>query len=107
MTDTKSIAWLGLDASSKNYVIAHLADDGTSPLSPAKSMRKNTRCPPPSPRTKKPQHNEPRFEARAELYRLCGVELTQLPRVQINTALVPFTEPGPDLSHASTFSGIG
>lgn len=45
---------------------------------------------------KKPQRNEPKFDARAELYRLCGVDLTQVPGVQINTALVLFTELGPD-----------
>jgi transposase len=45
---------------------------------------------------KKPQRNEPRFDARAELYRLCGVDLTQVPGVQVNTALVLFSELGPD-----------
>jgi hypothetical protein len=29
MTDTASIAWLGLDAHSQNCVLGHLADDGT------------------------------------------------------------------------------
>lgn len=45
---------------------------------------------------KKPQRNEPKFDARAELHRLCGVDLTQVPGVQVNTALVLFTELGPD-----------
>ena len=53
--------------------------------------------PPPSTLThKKPTRNEPRFEARTELYRLCGVELTQVPGIQVNTALVLFGEVGPD-----------
>jgi len=45
---------------------------------------------------KKPQRNEPNFDARTELYRLCGVDLTQVPGIQINTSLVLFTELGPD-----------
>jgi transposase len=45
---------------------------------------------------KKPQRNEPNFEARAELYRLNAVDLTQVPGIQINTSLVLFTELGPD-----------
>lgn len=45
---------------------------------------------------KKPQRNEPNFDARTELYRLSGVDLTQVPGIQINTSLVLFTELGPD-----------
>jgi len=45
---------------------------------------------------KKPQRNEPAFNARTELYRLAGVDLTQVPGLQVNTALVLFTELGPD-----------
>jgi transposase len=45
---------------------------------------------------KKPQRNEPRFDARTELYRLCGVDLTRVPGIQVATALVLFTELGPD-----------
>jgi len=45
---------------------------------------------------KRPQRNEPNFDARSELYRLCGVDLTQVPSLQINTTLVLFTELGPD-----------
>ncbi len=52
--------------------------------------------PPATTSHKKPQRNEPRFDARAELHRLCGVDLTQVPGVQVNTALVLFTELGPD-----------
>jgi len=45
---------------------------------------------------KKPQRYEPQFDARTELYRLCGVDLTQVPGIQVSTALVLFTELGPD-----------
>lgn len=52
--------------------------------------------PPPATSHRQAQRNEPRFDARAELHRLCGVDLTQVPGVQVNTALVLFTELGPD-----------
>jgi len=54
--------------------------------------------PPPAStlRHKKPRANEPRFEARTELYRITGVELTQVPGLQVSTALVLFGELGPD-----------
>ena len=53
--------------------------------------------PPPSTlRHKKPHAHEPRFEARTELYRITGVELTQVPGLQVSTALVLFGELGPD-----------
>ena len=55
---------------------------------------------PPLPRAtlqhKKPQRNEPNFDARTELYRLNGIDLTQVPGIQINTTLVLFAELGPD-----------
>jgi transposase len=53
---------------------------------------------PPPPSTlqhKKPHGNEPKFDARTELYRLYGVDLTQVPGIQVNTALVFFGEVGP------------
>lgn len=52
--------------------------------------------PPPATSHRQAQRNEPHFEVRAELHRLCGVDLTQVPGVQVNTALVLFTELGPD-----------
>ncbi len=61
-----------------------------APSSLACSARVNRRG------NKKPQRNEPDFDARTELYRLCGVDLTQVPGIQINTSLVLFTELGPD-----------
>jgi transposase len=57
----------------------------------------NTPPPPPAKlQHKKPQRNEPAFDARAELYRLSGIDLTAVPGIQINTTLVLFTELGPD-----------
>ncbi len=53
------------------------------------------------PRTsthKSPQKNEPRFAAREELYRTCGVDLTQVPGFQSGTALVLVGELGPDFA---------
>jgi len=53
------------------------------------------------PRTsthKTPQKNEPRFAAREELYRTCGVDLTQVPGIQSGTALVLVAELGPDFA---------
>lgn len=53
------------------------------------------------PRTsthKSPQKNEPRFAAREELYRTCGVDLTQVPGIQSGTALVLVGELGPDFA---------
>jgi transposase len=47
---------------------------------------------------KSPQKNEPRFAARAELYRTCGVDLTQVPGIQSGTALVLLAELGPDFA---------
>ena len=52
--------------------------------------------PPATLRHKKPQINEPKFDARTELYRIAGVDLTQVPGIQANTALVLFGELGPD-----------
>jgi transposase len=47
---------------------------------------------------KAPQKNEPRFAAREELYRTCGVDLTQVPGIQSGTALVLLGELGPDFA---------
>lgn len=54
--------------------------------------------PPRSSTHKTPQKNEPRFDAREELYRTCGVDLTQVPGIQSSTALVLVTELGPDFA---------
>ena len=61
-------------------------DVGAHPLPPRTSTHKS------------PQKNEPRFEAREELYRTCGVDLTQVPGLQSGTALVLVAELGPDFA---------
>lgn len=51
--------------------------------------------------------NDPRFDLRGELYRIAGVDLTDVPGVSAITAQVILTEVGPDVSrfrHASAFA---
>jgi hypothetical protein len=43
---------------------------------------------------KKPQKNQPQFDARTECYRVLGVDLTALPGVETPTALVLLCELG-------------
>jgi transposase len=47
---------------------------------------------------KKPQRNEPQFAARAECYRVLGVDLTAVPGFQAPTVLVLLGELGPDFA---------
>jgi transposase len=47
---------------------------------------------------KKPQRNEPAFDAQRELHRLLGVDLTQVPGLAGNTASVLLSELGPDFA---------
>jgi hypothetical protein len=63
------------------------------------------------PRTKRTVYqrngNDPRFDLRSELYRIAGVDLTDVPGVSAITAQVILTEIGPDVSrfrNASAFS---
>ena len=58
-------------------------DVAAAPLPPAKSSHK------------KPQRNEPQFAARAECYRVLGVDLTAVPGFQTPTVLVLLCELGP------------
>lgn len=53
---------------------------------------------PASRRTHKPGKNAVRFGARALLFRLAGVDLTQIEGISETTALVVLSEVGPDLS---------
>lgn len=53
---------------------------------------------PPGRRTHKPGKNEARFGARELLFRLAGVDLTQVEGISETTALVVLSEVGPDLS---------
>jgi transposase len=50
------------------------------------------------PRRRKREANEPRFNARARLYCLCGVDLTALEGIDETTALVLLSEIGTDMS---------
>jgi transposase len=53
---------------------------------------------PPNLRRRKPEKNEVRFGARALLFRMCGLDLTQLEGISETTALVLLSELGTDLS---------
>lgn len=59
-----------------------------------------TVAPPPSSKSshKKPQRNELRFDLRTEMYRILGVDLTQVPGLDAATVHTIFTEVGRDLS---------
>ncbi len=66
---------------------------------------------PPAARTKhtayRRQGNDPSFDLRGELYRIAGVDLTDIPGISTVTAQVILTEIGPDVSrfrHASAFA---
>jgi transposase len=50
------------------------------------------------PRRRKREANEPRFDARARLYWLCGVDLTAIEGIDETTALVLISEIGTDMS---------
>ncbi len=58
-------------------------DVNTAPLGEARTSHK------------KPQRNEPQFAARAECYRVLGVDLTTVPGLQAPTVLVLVSELGP------------
>jgi hypothetical protein len=67
--------------------------------------------PAPAKRTKRTayrhQGNDPSFDLRSELYRIAGVDLTDIPGVSTVTAQVILTEVGPDVSrfrNASAFA---
>ena len=48
------------------------------------------------------QRNEPGFELRAELYRILGVDLTQVPGLQATTVSVLLSEVGPTVERFAT-----
>ena len=57
----------------------------------------------------KPRRNEMKFDLRAHLYRIFGVDLTEIPGINALTAHVLFAEIGPDLSrfaNASAFARL-
>jgi transposase len=53
---------------------------------------------PPNPRKRKPEKNEVRFGARELLFKMAGVDLTQIEGISETTALVILSEIGTDLS---------
>ena len=57
---------------------------------------------PPGPRRQKPRRHEPRFGARALLFRMAGVDLTVIEGISDTTALVLLSELGLDLSRFPT-----
>jgi transposase len=57
---------------------------------------------PPKPRQQKPGRHEPKFGARALLFRLAGVDLTTIEGISETTALVILSEIGTDLSRFPT-----
>jgi transposase len=61
-------------------------DEGTPPLTPSPKHRH------------KPRRNELRFDLRGHLYRIFGVDLTEVPGINALTAHVLLTEVGRDLS---------
>ena len=54
----------------------------------------------------KPRRNELRFDLRGELYRIFGVDLTQIPGINTLTAHTLLAEVGPDLSRFATASAF-
>jgi transposase len=54
----------------------------------------------------KPRRNELRFDLRSELYRIFGVDLTQIPGINALTAHTLLAEVGPDLSRFATPSAF-
>ena len=73
-------------AKGRQHPIATKADPVAQPLPPRSSTHQT------------PPKNEPRFDAREELYRTCGMDLTQGPGIQSGTALVLVAELGPDFA---------
>jgi len=55
---------------------------------------------------RKPRHNEPRFNLRQHLYRIFGVDLTQVPGLQVTTAHTLLAEIGPNLSKFCSASAL-
>ena len=59
---------------------------------------KLTPPPPPTAKHRKPRGNEPRFDLRAEMYRIAGIDLTQVPGLDSLSVYTAFAEIGTDLS---------
>jgi hypothetical protein len=67
-------------------------------------MKKSPQLPPlpPKPRQRGRQPNDPRFDVRAALYYVTGVDLTELEGIAFVTALVVVSEIGLDMSRFAT-----
>lgn len=66
------------------------------------STRPGEPRPPLQPKKAKANPNAPRFDARTQLYRACGVDLTAIDGIDANTALKIVSEIGPDISRWPT-----
>ena len=67
-------------------------------------------APPMPPSTKhksKPRRNEPKFDVRGELYRIIGVDLTQIDGLDVSTILTVISEIGTDMSRFPTEKNLG
>jgi transposase len=54
--------------------------------------------PPPAKPRQTPKHNQPRFDARTQLYQVCGVDLTSLDGLEAGSALALIAEIGTDMA---------
>jgi transposase len=66
------------------------------------AMESSTEEPPPGPKPRKAERNQPRFDVRGHLHRIPGVDLTALPGMSALTAHLLFSEVGADLSRFRT-----
>jgi desulfoferrodoxin (superoxide reductase-like protein) len=62
----------------------------------------NTTSTPPKPEKLKPRKNELNFDAAAEAYRICGVDLTRITAIKGHSAMKILSEIGTDVSHWPT-----
>jgi transposase len=62
--------------------------------------------PAPEPRKRKPKRNEAAYDLRQHCFRIAGVDLTEVPGIEAQTAHVLLTEIGPDLSMFPTSSAF-
>jgi transposase len=73
--------------------IEHVLDTFDARVDPADSP-----LPPPTTTHRQPQRNEPAFDLRTHLYRITGVDLTQVPGLQAPTIHIVLSEVGLDMS---------
>jgi HrpA-like RNA helicase len=56
----------------------------------------------PKAKKRSTNRNAPKFDLREQLYKFCGVDLTQIDGIDVSTALVVLSEIGADLSRFAT-----